>query len=131
MKLGRLKSAAHNVADSLSSGLCFVIGHYALDIYAELADEPGGTVTVDFLNGTYSGKSNHVRRAVAIFREALPEFCAKHQVDVGQVAKLEARYAVDRVYGPNFTVTVAKADGLASTETYFGFPGRRPRRLRR
>jgi hypothetical protein len=82
MKLGILKSLGHNIADSLASDIGLMIGHYAMDVFAEASGEPEGFVVVNFLAGTASGNSISAdfRKAVAAYRDALPDLCSKHRV---------------------------------------------------
>lgn len=42
MKFGKLKSLGHNLADSMASGMGFLIGVYHMDVFAEAtASEEG------------------------------------------------------------------------------------------
>jgi hypothetical protein len=132
MKLGVLKSLGHNMADSLASGIGLMIGYYAMDVFGEASGEPEGFVVVDLLAGTATGDtiSADFRKAVACYRDALPNLCAKHGVDPKDFTRLDVRYGTDPVYGRHFTVTVAGRDGKQSTDQYVGVPGRRFRHRR-
>jgi hypothetical protein len=55
MKFGKLKSLGHNVADSMASGIGFVIGVYGMDVFGEAAASNEGFIAVDFLGGTTTG----------------------------------------------------------------------------
>lgn len=129
MKFGILKSLGHNIADSLASGIGLMIGYFEMDVFAEAAGEPQGFVVVDFLAGTASGKtiSADFRKAVALYRQALPVLCVKHGLAPSDFTLLQARFGTDRVYGRHFTVTVASLDGRKSIEHYLGVPGKRLR----
>ncbi|MES2973239.1 MAG: hypothetical protein V4757_06500 [Pseudomonadota bacterium] len=132
MKLGHLKSVGHNIADSLASGMGFMIGVYQTNVFAEASGEDDGFVAVDFLNGSTTGTtvSESFRRAVSLYRDALPELCLKHSVDPAEFRKLEVRYGTDPVYGPHFTVNVESRTGKQSSDQYVGVPGKRLRRRR-
>jgi hypothetical protein len=127
MKLGKLKSVGHNLADSFASGMGFFIGVYQTDIFAEAAGEPEGFVVVDFLAGTTTAKSVSagLRGAITKYMEALPHLCLKHGIDWADLKRLEVRYGTDSVHGPHFTVAVESTDGKQSVDQYVGTPGRR------
>lgn len=133
MKLGTLKAIGHNFADSFASGIGLLIGYYAMDVFAEAAAAKEGHLTVDFLNGTTSGSpaSVSLQRAVELYRDVLPEFCARHGVDTNNIRVLRARFGTDAAYGPHFTVTVEDGVGRRSIDRYIGMPGKRLRRVRR
>lgn len=133
MKLGTLKAIGHNFADSFASGIGLLIGYYAMDVFAEAAAAKEGHVTVDFLNATTSGSpaSESLQRAVDLYREALPAFCARHGFDFSSIRTLQVRFGTDAVYGPHFTVTVENRVGRRSIDRYIGRPGKRLRRPRR
>lgn len=133
MKIGELKSVGHNLADSLASGMGFLIGVFQMDVFAEAAGEPEGFVVVDFLAGTTAAStvSASFRKAIALYKDAaLPELCGKHGIDLREFKTLEVRYGTDAVYGPHFTVTVEGQDGKRSVDRYIGVPGKRVRRRR-
>ena len=124
----QLKAIGHNLADSLASGMGFMIGVFATDIYGEAAAGPPGYLEVDFLDATITGNaaSAGLRRAVELYRqEALPELCRSHGVDPSTIRCLRARYSVDAVHGPQFTVTVGDSRGRQSEALYRGRPGKR------
>ena len=127
MKFGALKSVGHNIADSLASGIGLMIGIYSMDVFSEAAAGAEGYIEVDFLHGTTSGSpaSRKLLRAISLYRDALPELCRKHGVRVEDFKRLQARFGVDKAYGPHFTVTVANRAGKSSTDQYLGTPGRR------
>jgi len=132
MKLASLKSIGHNIADSLASGIGLMVGIYEMNVFAEASGEEEGFVIVDFLNGSTTGRtvSDDFRRAVRLYRDALPKLCHKHAVDPEEFRRLEVRYGTDPVYGAHFTVTVEGRTGIRSIDQYIGVPGRRlrPRR---
>jgi hypothetical protein len=127
MKFGELKSIGHNIADSLASGICLMIGHYDVQVFSEAANSSEGHITVDFLTGTSSGAkpSKKLARAIREFGRVFPEFCRKSGAERNVFKELTARYAVDKVYGGHFTVTVEDQNGRRSVDQYVGAPGRR------
>jgi hypothetical protein len=129
MKLGELKSIGHNIADSLASGIGILIGVATTDIFFEASSSADGYIVVDFLSGTTtSGEASpDLKRVISQYREALPGLCKKHRCELGEISVLTARYGVDAVYGPHFTVTVQALDGRQSTDRYLGVPGKRLR----
>jgi len=133
MKIGELTSFAHNVADSLASGICFMAGIYSVDVYGEAAASEEGHITVDFLTGTTSGgrASEILSKAVKGYSELLPDLAARHSIEISKVSALVARFGTDPVAGPHFRVTVRTVDGRESVDQYAGFPGRRYAKPRR
>ena len=130
MKLGELKSIGHNIADSLASGIGFLIGIATTDIFFEASSSTDGYIVVDFLSGsTTSGEASlELKRVISQYRDALPSLCKKHGCELGEISVLTARYGVDAVYGRHFTVTVQGLDGRQSTDRYLGVPGKRLRK---
>ncbi|MGK9166417.1 hypothetical protein KXR53_08980 [Inquilinus limosus] len=129
-KFDELRSIGHNTADSLGSGICFLIGIYDVDVFDEVRNAPEGFITVDFLTGTTSGgrPSQSLARAVTLYRDALAGLCEKHGTNPSAFRKLTARYSVDWC-GPSFAVTVVDQQGRSSVDRYVGRPGRRPKVL--
>jgi hypothetical protein len=132
-KLGTIKAIAHNFADSFASGIGLLIGYYEMDVFAEAAASNEGYILVDFLNATTAGSpaSASLARAVCLYRDILPQFCAKHGVQVESVKSFQVRFGTDPAYGRHFLVTVENALGRRSAVRYFGVPGKRLRRVRR
>ncbi len=127
MKFGELKSIGHNIADSLASGLCFLIGHHPIDIFAEAGSGQQGYIIVDFLAGTTSGSPVSPSLALAIERyakEALPDLCRRHGVSVDAFGELVVRYATIGIER-QFIVTVTDRSGKSETDAFFGLPGKR------
>ena len=132
MKFGELKSIGHNIADSLASGICLLIGYYEIEIYSEAVRTPEGSITVNFLDGTSTGgkPSSGLAEAIQLYSGALVDLCKRHGIDASAFKTLIAEYAVDAVYGGHFTVTVEDQNGRRSTDRYVGMPGRRVRTRR-
>lgn len=131
-KLGTIKAIGHNFADSFASGIGLLVGYYAMDVFAEAAASKEGYILVNFLNATTTGSpaSASLARAVCLYREVLPDFCAKHGVELDDIKSLQVRFGTDAAYGRHFLVTVENARGRRSVVRYFGVPGKRLRRVR-
>mgnify|MGYP001810228156 CR=1 FL=1 len=126
MRFGELKSIGHNIADSLASGVCLLIGLRQIDVFSEASGSAEKFILVDFLAGTTDGAdpSKELASAVSLYRDALGDLCRRHGVEASAFKTLTARYGVDRVYGPYFTVTVEDQMGRRSVDHY-GVGGRR------
>ena len=133
MKIGELTSFGHNVADSLASCVCFMVGIYSVDIHAEAAASPEGHIVVDFKTGSTSGSpvSADLRHAIESYAERLSECADRHGLDAGEIEVLVARFGTDPIFGRHFTVTVEASDGRRSVDRYAGSPGKRLGRPRR
>lgn len=129
MKFGELTSIAHNISDSLASGIGFLAGVYEMDIFGEARATPDGFIEVDFLSGTTTGgrTSESLANGIRLYAQALPGFCERHGADIADFTLLKARFATDAVYGPHYTVTVENQSGRRSTDQYRGVPGKRLR----
>jgi hypothetical protein len=130
MKFKVLQSIAHNVADSLGSGDCMLIGVYDIDIYTDASRSRKGFIEVDFLTGKSSGAwpSWRLRRAIRSYKEGLRALCAKHGTTPDAFRALTARYSRDQI-GKRMLVTIEDKQGRRSIKEYVGIPGRRIRVL--
>lgn len=130
MKHAVLTSVAHNIADSLSSGMGFLIGVYQVDIHGEAARSPEGFIEVDFLTGDLWGgqASKSLAKAAQLYAQALPEVCERQGVSKSAYERLTARYSGS---WPNYQVEVIVTDrsGKTSTDLYAGAPAARPMQL--
>ncbi|MBK7673239.1 MAG: hypothetical protein IPJ24_17905 [bacterium] len=133
MKLGELTSFGHNLADSLASGMCFMAGIFRVDVFGEASASSEGYIVVDFLRGETEGgtASASLKSAIRRFSELVPSLAEQHRIAVDQVKTIQARFSVDPVMGPHFTVTVETLDGRRSIDQYAGIPGKRYSRSRR
>lgn len=133
MKIGELTSFGHNIADSLASGICLMVGLYAIDIHGEASASPEGHILVDFMTGSWSGSpvSDDLAHAITRYSELLPELAGRHGLDIREIRTLSARFGTDKVVGRHFTVMVESSGGRRSTDQYSGFPGKRFSRPRR
>ncbi len=131
MKFGELKSIGHNIADSLASGICLLIGYHEVDVFAEAADGPEGYIRVDFLAGTASGSpvSPSLARAIERYaKDALPDLCQRHGVPLAAFRELSVAYSTSGT-GRQFAVTVMDQGGKSETDIFFGVPGRRAKTM--
>ena len=127
MKHRELRAIAHNIADSLASGICLMIGVYDIEVFREAAAAPGGFIIVDFLRGTTSAKvSERLADAVRRYRDALPGHCERHGVPISAFRELLVRYEPQRDFGVRFIVSIEDEAGRRSTDEYVGTPGARP-----
>ena len=130
MKFDELRSIAHNISDSLASGIGLLIGSYQMDIFGEASRSPEGFITVDFLTGTCraGAPSQSLAQAIALYKDALSNLCTRHGTSISAFRELTTRYSAD-AYGTRFVVTVEDQQGRRSTDEYVGTPGRRPKVL--
>ena len=130
MKFGDLVSIAHNLATSVSDGASFLFGTYSLDVHGEARSSEGGRIVVDFLTGQIvEGRaSEHLRSMIAKSPDVLDSLGRRHGASRSDFKVLQARYGVDQVYGPHFSVLVEDHHGRHSEERYQGHSGRRLRR---
>lgn len=126
MRHNRLHAVAHNFAESLASGLGFVIGYYPTDVFKEAAANGEQGLVVDFLNGEVLAErcSKDLRRAISKYRDAFPEFCAKHGVEQADFRMFRVRFLKGQLHNP-WIVTIEDSDGKSSSREYRGVPGRR------
>lgn len=127
MKIGALQSIGHNLADSVASGLGFLIGVYSMDVYGEASAMPEGYIEVDFLTGATTGgkPSSSLARALKLYSEiALPRLCETHGATLCEFRRLDVRFWPGPMYG-RFEVKVEGRKGRVSTAEYEGAPGRR------
>jgi hypothetical protein len=130
MKLDELRSIAHNVADSLGSGIGLLIGVYEMDIFGEAQRSAEGFITVDFLTGRSSGgkPSPSLARAIRLYRVGLADLCRKHGTSPAVFQELTARYSLGP-RGRHLLVTVVDQRGRRSIDEYAGMPATRVRAL--
>lgn len=125
MKIGTLRAIAHNIADSLGSGIGMLIGVYEMDVFGEAARSPNGVMAVDFLAGKVATGvgSPHLVDALAKYRKALPELCKKHGASIEDFRELSARYSSD-AFNRRIDVTVEDRNGRRVEDAYIGTPAR-------
>ena len=125
MKHNKLRSIAHNIADSLASGIGLPIGIWMTNIFGEAKRSPGGFITVNFLNGeVLVGKaSRSLTKAVRRYSEAFPDFCERQGATISHFRELTVRYSAD--LHRRVLVTIEDQKGRRSTDQYLGNPLRR------
>ncbi|MEO0393649.1 MAG: hypothetical protein AAF213_10450 [Pseudomonadota bacterium] len=130
MKFGVLKSIGHNLADSLGSGICLIVGAYSLDIYGEVRHSPEGYIEVDFLTGTSMGATPSALLAEAFrdIAQALPGQCQAQGAEVSDFKTLRARFRLTKGQ-PGFLLTVEDKTGRRVEEEFHGIPARRTKVL--
>ena len=130
MKHAELRSIAHNIADSLASGIGLMIGYYRSDVFGDARRSPGGALTVDFLSGrvTEGEASPPLEGAVAEYGKALVGLCARHGGSVDDFQELTARFWCDDTER-RFSVTVEDSRGRRSTAEYAGLYGQRAKAI--
>src|SRR6185503_12458225 len=107
-----LRSVAHNMAASLASGICLLIGWYDVDVFEDAARSPDGCIEVDFLNGVTNGGRPSLKlfKAARLFSDALPRFCTKHGVPADAFVEFRAKYFSTSL-GEKFSVTICDQRG--------------------
>lgn len=127
MKFNQLCSVAHNIADSLASGIGLMIGVYTIEIFKEASQSAGGLITVDFLKGitTEGTASASLAQTIELYRDALPHLCKKHGFSVESFQELSASYFIDRQGESHVTITVQDKKGRRKQDNYVGLPLRR------
>jgi hypothetical protein len=128
MKHGELVAIAHNLADSMSSGIGLMIGFHPMNIYHEAAKSPDGHITIDMLTGAISGGpvSPDLKDAFEQYRVVMPQHLARHGAEVEDFAELVIRFSVARRL-PHFRLTVRDQRGKQSVTEYAGNPAKRVR----
>jgi hypothetical protein len=123
MKHNNLRSIAHNIADSLASGVGLPIGAYSTDIFGEAATASQGFITVDFLNGTTEGgtPSTSLAEAIKLYSDLLPSLCEKQHSQVEFFKSLKARYSGDAL-DRYVSITIEDKSGRTSTDNFTGSP---------
>jgi hypothetical protein len=130
MKHERLCEIAHNFADSLASGLGFVVGYCPTDVFGEAATSPGGVIEIDFLHGSIvKGRpSPGLKSAAVIFGQAFPDFCRKNGAEVTDFQSFLAAFDA-KGGGTRTMLTVVDNNGRRSLTEYDGVPLKRLRVL--
>lgn len=125
VKIGILRAIAHNVADSLGSGMGLLIGVYHMNVFGEATRSPRGVIGIDFLAGkaTRGTVSPALQAAIAKYRKSLPALCEKHGATVEDFKTLSARYSVD-TFNRRIIVTVRDREGRCYVDEYIGTPAR-------
>ena len=132
MKHSKLHGIAHNFADSLAGGLSFVVpGHAILtNVFSEAAANVDGYFVADILTGKAEGAYPHgeVESALPLFRNAFPEFCEKHGVEVSDFTTFLVRFVAGKG-GNSYVITIQDRGGRRSSREYVGRAGKRSETL--
>jgi len=126
MKIGTLRAIAHNVADSLGSGIGMLIGVYDMDVFGEALRSPGKAISIDFLSAkaTKGRVSSKLRAAIVKYRKALPNLCDKHGVSIEDFKTLTASYSTVESTR-RIVVNIQDRVGRCYVDEYIGIPARR------
>jgi hypothetical protein len=119
VKHDELRSIAHNVADSLASGVGLPIGVYFSEVFREAESSPEKSITIDFLKGTIvAGRaSSNLAKAVNLYCDVLADLYAKQRASVSQFRVLTARYSADN-QSERVLVTIEDGEGRRSLDEY-------------
>lgn len=130
MKHDELCAIGHNVADSLASGLAFVIGYHPTDVFGEAASDGDGVIEIDFLHGRIvrGMASDNLRSAALRFAEVLPSFCRDNGADVADFTALSATFNATALE-KWVVLTIGDRTGCRSVTEYAGTPLKRLRVL--
>ena len=98
VKHSAMRSIAHNLADSLSSGIGLLIGHYDLDIYGEAGQSGSGAIVADFIAGRVlnGDTSPSLTKAIYLYGEALNYLAAAHGGSREDFKELTVRFWSDQ-----------------------------------
>jgi hypothetical protein len=135
-----LRAAAHNLADSVSGEISFILGYYQIPLWAAVDASPDNQLKIDFLTGAVDPPdvAHDIRPAIGSIAAALPEFFAKHSVDYGKIVRFEVLLrrpnglemsGASEMQAREALVTVAQVGGLETTDRYIGWPLKRAARL--
>lgn len=132
MKHNKLHGVAHNFADSLAGGLSFVVPHSVIHthVYAEAVANEDGFLVADFLTGNVEGAyiEGEVEHAIPLFKNAFPEFCDKHGVDILDYRTFLVRFISDS-QSNRYVVTIEDSKGKRTSREYIGGNGKRTEKL--
>lgn len=125
MKIGTLRAIAHNVADSLGSGIGMLAAVYDIDIFAEAKKSSGGIITVDFLaaKATRGKVSPALMGAIVKYHKALPDLCGKHGASIEDFKTLTASYSASPI-SRRIVVRIRDSIGRRCMDEYVGTPAR-------
>jgi hypothetical protein len=125
MKIGVLRAIAHNIADSLGSGIGLLIGVYEMNVFDDAKKSPGGVISIDFLAAkvTRGKASPALAGAIAKYGKALPNLCAKHGASIDDFKTLSARYSTD-TFNRRIVVRIRDRLGRCYVDEYIGRPAR-------
>jgi hypothetical protein len=125
MRFGTLRSIAHNLGDSISTGLGLPIGFYGYDIFEEARNSAQGFIEIDFIDRAMRGAmpSAVLSDALLQYTRWLHALAAKHGATIDDFAHLTLRFADAGAYGRHFIATVADRRGRSDSTVYDGMGG--------
>lgn len=131
MKHNVLRAAAHNIADSLTSGVSLEFGYEYLPFWDLVGQSPQGIVEVEIISGITRTSGVPTRLADAFRRVSknLSAFLAKHDCDLERVRRIEFKFrhiASTTSLRSEVLVIVEDVDGRSTTDRYIGSPLHRP-----
>lgn len=128
MKHNELRAIVHNTADSLASGLGFLIGYYETDVFGEAAQSEDGSLTIDLLEGRVAKgtASKSLSEAVALYKEALARLVTQAGGSPSELREATVRYWSDAIERRSL-ITIEDANGRRSSTEFAGVPGKRPK----
>jgi hypothetical protein len=127
MKHGQLCAIGHNLADSMASGLAFVIGYHPVDVFGEAAASSGGLIEIDFLRGSIIRGAPSLDLSSALrFADRLPSFCNENGADVSDFTALSVTFQATPTVN-RAVLYVADRTGHRSATEYAGIPLKRLR----
>lgn len=126
MKHGILCAIGHNLADSMASGLAFLIGYRELHVFDEVAASPDGAIEVDFLSGKIlrGSASDNLALAARQYAEILPSFSLANGAEASDFTSLSAVFERKNLKH-HVTVSFTDKSGRSSTTDYAGLPLKR------
>jgi len=132
MKHNKLHGVAHNFADSLAGGLSFIVPHHVIHthVYSEAAVNEDGFIVADFLTGKVEGAylEGEVEYALPLFKNAFPEFCEKHEVEISDYSAFLVRF-ISGKNGNSYVITIEDSSGKRTSREYVGSKGKRSETL--
>jgi hypothetical protein len=125
MRFGTLRSIAHNLGDSISTGLGLPIGFYGYDIFDEARNSSQGFIEIDFINGVMQGAmpSPVLSDALLQYARWFQVLAAKHGATIDDFTQLTLRFADADAYGRHFVATIADQRGRSDSTVYDGMGG--------
>lgn len=100
------------------------------NVYSEAAANEAGFIVADFLTGEVEGASpaGEVEYALPLFKNAFPEFCEKHEVQISDYKAFLVRF-VSSNNGHSYVITIEDGNGKRTSREYIGIEGRRSETL--
>lgn len=125
MRFGTLRSIAHNLGDSISTGLGLPIGLDGYDIFEEAKNSSEGFLEIDFIAGAICGAmpSTVLSDALLQYTRWLHELAAIHGATLDDFSRLTLRFADSKPYGRHFVATIANQRGRSDGTVYDGAGG--------